>query len=88
MLRWAAGGIGKQLPLLRETGHEVYPVSLTGMGDRGDPIDVVELAYFRGLTCRQIAETEAIPEGTVKSRLRLAMNKLEAVLDRHLLESS
>ena len=32
--------------------------------------------------------TEAIPEGTVKSRLRLAMNKLEAVLDRHLLESS
>lgn len=50
--------------------------------------DVVELAYFQGLTCRQIAQTEAIPEGTVKSRLRLAMNKLEAVLDRHLLESS
>lgn len=49
---------------------------------------VVELAYFRGLTCRQVAEVAGIPEGTAKSRLRLALAKLEAVLDRHLLESS
>jgi len=50
--------------------------------------EVVGLAYFQGLTCREIAETTGTPEGTVKSRLRLAMTKLEAVLDRHLLESS
>ncbi len=48
---------------------------------------VVELAYFRGLTCREVAEVAGIPEGTAKSRLRLALAKLEAVLDRHLLES-
>jgi DNA-directed RNA polymerase specialized sigma24 family protein len=29
-----------------------------------------------------------IPEGTAKSRLRLAMAKLETVLDRRLLEST
>jgi RNA polymerase sigma-70 factor, ECF subfamily len=49
---------------------------------------VVELAYFGGLTCREVAVAAGIPEGTAKSRLRLALAKLEAVLDRHLLESS
>jgi len=49
---------------------------------------VVELAYFEGMTCREVASAMGIPEGTAKSRLRLAMAKLEAVLDRQLLESS
>jgi DNA-directed RNA polymerase specialized sigma24 family protein len=49
---------------------------------------VVELAYFEGLTCREVANAVGIPEGTAKSRLRLALAKLEAVLDRQLLESS
>ena len=49
---------------------------------------VVELAYFEGLTCREVARAAGIPEGTAKSRLRLALAKLEAVLDRQLLESS
>ncbi len=47
---------------------------------------VVELAYFKGLTCREVANAMGIPEGTAKSRLRLAMAKLETVLDRQLLE--
>jgi RNA polymerase sigma-70 factor (ECF subfamily) len=49
---------------------------------------VVELAYFEGLTCREVANAMGIPEGTAKSRLRLAMAKLESVLDRQLLELS
>jgi RNA polymerase sigma-70 factor, ECF subfamily len=49
---------------------------------------IVELAYFRGLTCREAAKAAGIPEGTAKSRLRLALAKLETVLDRQLLESS
>ena len=49
---------------------------------------VVELAYFGGLTCREVASAVGIPEGTAKSRLRLALAKLESVLDRQLLESS
>ena len=49
---------------------------------------VVELAYFEGLTCREVASAMGIPEGTAKSRLRLAMAKLETVLDRQLLEST
>jgi len=49
---------------------------------------VVELAYFKGMTCREVALAAGIPEGTAKSRLRLALAKLETVLDRQLLESS
>ncbi len=49
---------------------------------------VVELAYFGGMTCREVAAAVGIPEGTVKSRLRLALGKLAAALDRQLLEPS
>ncbi len=49
---------------------------------------VIELAYFEGLTYREIARAVGIPESTAKSRARLALAKLETVLDRQLLESS
>jgi RNA polymerase sigma-70 factor (ECF subfamily) len=49
---------------------------------------VVELAYFGGLSCREVARVVGIPEGTAKSRLRLALAKLETALDRQLLEPS
>ena len=49
---------------------------------------VVELAYFQGLTFREVALAAGIPEGTAKSRLRRAYANLESQLDRQLLESS
>jgi RNA polymerase sigma-70 factor (ECF subfamily) len=48
--------------------------------------EAVELAYFRGLTHREVATTLGIPEGTAKSRLRLAQTKLQTWLDPNLLE--
>ena len=49
---------------------------------------VVELAYFGGLSYREVALAAGIPEGTAKSRLRLALAKLETVLDRQMLDLS
>jgi RNA polymerase sigma-70 factor (ECF subfamily) len=41
----------------------------------------VDLAYFGGRTYREVAEVLGIPEGTAKSRLRLALRKIGNVLD-------
>jgi RNA polymerase sigma-70 factor, ECF subfamily len=45
-----------------------------------DQREAVELAYFGGLTHCEIAGRLGIPEGTAKSRLRLAQTKLRAWL--------
>jgi RNA polymerase sigma-70 factor (ECF subfamily) len=37
---------------------------------------LVARAYFRGMTAREIAESDGIPLGTVKTRLRSAMIKV------------
>jgi RNA polymerase sigma-70 factor (ECF subfamily) len=42
--------------------------------------EALALAYFKGLTHRQIAETLDQPLGTVKTRIRLAMQKLRQTL--------
>jgi len=41
----------------------------------------VHLAYFGGKTYRQVAETLGIPEGTAKSRLRLALRRIADTLE-------
>ncbi len=45
-----------------------------------DQKQVLALAYFRGYTHRQIAEMLQQPLGTVKTRLRSAMQKLRQIL--------
>jgi RNA polymerase sigma-70 factor (ECF subfamily) len=45
-----------------------------------DQKQILALAYFRGLTQSQIAEFLGLPLGTVKTRVRLAMQKLRRIL--------
>jgi RNA polymerase sigma factor (sigma-70 family) len=46
----------------------------------------LELAYFDGYTYRQVAEVLGIPEGTAKSRLRLALTRIAEHLGPELSE--
>ena len=42
---------------------------------------VIELGYFGGLSHREIAARQGVPLGTVKGRMRLALEKLAGALD-------
>jgi RNA polymerase sigma-70 factor (ECF subfamily) len=48
-----------------------------------DQREVVELAYFAGLSQREVAERISSPLGTVKTRMRLALQKLKSHLQLH-----
>jgi RNA polymerase sigma-70 factor (ECF subfamily) len=45
-----------------------------------DQRQVIELAYFGGLSHNQIAEALELPPGTVKGRMRLGLSKMRAAL--------
>jgi RNA polymerase sigma-70 factor (ECF subfamily) len=45
--------------------------------------EVIELAYFGGLSQSEIAAKTSLPLGTVKTRARLALEKLRAPLAQH-----
>ena len=63
--------------LRREAGREVRGA----LGDLPeDQLKVVQLAYFGGLSHSEIADVLGMPLGTVKGRMRLAMEKMRATL--------
>jgi RNA polymerase sigma-70 factor, ECF subfamily len=65
-----APGIDEEGVLL-ERDAAMRALSSLGEADR----TLLARAYFRGLTAREIAESDGIPLGTVKTRLRAALIK-------------
>jgi RNA polymerase sigma-70 factor (ECF subfamily) len=81
--------------LLRSTPNPTWDAAIASLDRRAlaaavatlptEQREAVELAYFEGLTYREVAVRMEIPPGTASGRLRLALVKLREALapDRH-----
>lgn len=75
------------------TGEEADAAELVALADDAERIaqamaelpesqlEVIRMAYFDGLSHAEISERLAQPLGTVKSRIRLGLNRLRALLE-------
>jgi RNA polymerase sigma-70 factor (ECF subfamily) len=79
-------GIAERLPAPEATDAEVVrreearQVRRALDGLPPDQRQVIELAYFGGLSHSQIAEMLELPPGTVKGRMRLGLTKMRSTL--------
>lgn len=80
-LRIQAGGGDVADRVLQALGAEAVRDALAILPD--EQRAPVEMAFFQGFTHIEISERLRIPLGTVKSRLRLAMDKLRVALGGH-----
>ncbi|MDE2572024.1 MAG: sigma-70 family RNA polymerase sigma factor [bacterium] len=64
---------------VREDMRRRVRAALTDLSD--EQRETLELAYFSGLSQREIADRMHSPLGTVKSRMRLAMQRLRDLLE-------
>ena len=94
VLRARKGTIARQVPLdsgvFEKEGEDVMDRVLLTLGRDAvrralkslpeEQLQPMQMAYFEGMTHAEIAETLRLPLGTVKSRLRLGLEKLRTAL--------
>jgi RNA polymerase sigma-70 factor (ECF subfamily) len=79
----ASAAPGSDVQVLAQSGRAWQSERLSALVDDLPPeqADALRLAYYEGRTYREVAVQLGIPEGTAKSRLRLALARLREQLD-------
>lgn len=76
------------LPTIEQSNITYLPVDHLGLtavieGLRNEDKEIVDLAYFKGFTQKEIADELSIPLGTVKTRARNALIQLKNILKKN-----
>jgi RNA polymerase sigma-70 factor, ECF subfamily len=74
----ASGDPGPEIEVERVEAAERMARAMASLPEA--QLEVVQMAYFQGLTQTEIAERTGMPLGTIKGRLRLAMNRMREAL--------
>jgi len=77
-IRSSAPAPGPEQEVWTAVQSETVQVALAALPERER--DAVVLAYYRGLSYKQVAEALGEPEGTVKSRIRSGLKRLQGPL--------
>ena len=84
--RLASSGVSVEEEVERNLDRDRIVKALTGLPEAQK--QVIILAYFEGYSQSEMAEKLQQPLGTVKTRVRLAMQKLRAILENYNSEQS
>lgn len=67
-----------EVSIIRERRHQVM-IAMKGLPP--EQTQVIDLAYFQGMSQREIAVQTGLALGAVKTRIRLGLSKLRSALD-------
>ena len=99
MLRWRSRRPVEPLPEQWSSDESPDAAELAAAAENGESVaaavaelpelqrEVVALAYFDGLTHAEIAARLGVPIGTVKGRIRLALERLRTLAPKYALET-
>jgi RNA polymerase sigma-70 factor, ECF subfamily len=75
-------GPNPEMTVISENRRQIIQAVLADLPP--EQLELIQMAFFEGLTHNEVAERTGIPLGTIKSRIRAGMTRMRELLERRL----